>query len=99
MYFSEKEQAIIESFYKNISNLSKDDILTIIWENGEVKARFDTCFDDFDEVDENDEFTSFVFEKVELKGIPPIELSESNYFTINYHNFPKDILLNGVKIN
>ena len=99
MYFSVKEQVIIEKFYKSISDLSIDDVLTLIWENGEVQARFDTCFDDFDEIDENEEFTSFVFEKVELKGIPPIELSASNYFIINYNNFPKDILINGIKIN
>jgi hypothetical protein len=52
---------------------------------------FDTCFDDFSDDNEADEFTSFAFEVYNVVGAPPIELSEDNYCIINYHNFPKKI--------
>ena len=52
-----------------------------------------------DEENEEDEFTSFVLKKLELKGKPPIEITEANFFIINYHNFPRDIILNNERIN
>lgn len=99
MFFSKKEQIIIEKFYKEVKSLTENDALLLIWENSKVEATFDTCFDDFDENNESDEFTSFVFKKKEITGTPPIEISEDNFFIINYHNFPEDIVLNNVKIN
>lgn len=100
MYFSKNEQPIIENFYKNITKIKEGDILSLIWENGQVEAIFDTCFDDFNEENEEDEYTSFSFIlRNESKGFPPIKIMETKYFIINYHNFPKDIFLNGEKIN
>ena len=99
MYFAKNEKAIIENFYKKLSEIGATDILLLIWETGKIKATFDTCFDDFDEINENDEFTSFVFQKIEITGTPPVEITEANFFIVNYHNFPLEILFNGIKIN
>ena len=99
MYFSKNEQSIIETFYKNLSRITEEDILTLVWSEGQIQAKFDTCFDDFNEENEEDEFTSFVLKKLEAKGKPPIEITEANLFIINYHNFPKDIILNDERIN
>ena len=49
MYFSQSEQSVIETFYKNLTNITEEDDLTLVWNEGQVQARFDTCFDDFDE--------------------------------------------------
>lgn len=99
MYFSEKEQSIIEKFYKNLSSITEKDVLTLIWDEGQIQAKFDTCFDDYSEENEEDEFTSFVLKKIELIGTPPIEITEANFFIINYHNFPRKIICNGKNIN
>lgn len=99
MYFSKNEKSVVEKFYKNISILNENDILSLVWENGEIKATFDTCFDDFDANDENDEYTSFVFKKVEVGNRISFDTEQSDYIIVNYHNFPREILLNGKKIN
>ena len=78
MFFSKKEQIIIEKFYKEVKNLTENDVLLLIWGNSKVEATFDTCFDDFDENNESDEFTSFVFKKKETTGTPSIEISEDD---------------------
>ena len=99
MYFSQSEQSVIEIFYKNLTNITEEDVLTLVWNEGQVQARFDTCFDDFDEENEEDEFTSFIFKKIGLTGSPPVEITDADLFIINYHNFPKDIICKGKKIN
>ena len=99
MYFSKSEQSIIETFYKNLSNITEEDILTLVWSEGQIQAKFDTCFDDFNEENEEDEFTSFVLKKIESTGKPPVEITEADFFIINYHNFPTEIICNGKKIN
>jgi hypothetical protein len=99
MYFSKSEQSIIETFYKNLSSITEEDILTLVWSEGQIQAKFDTCFDDFNEENEEDEFTSFVLKKIELTGKPPVEITEADFFIINYHNFPIEIICNGKKIN
>ena len=84
MYFSKNEKIIIEALYKNLSSIAEEDILTLVWDKGQIKAKFDTCFDDIDEENEADEFTSFVFKKIELTGTPPVEITEADFFIINY---------------
>ena len=54
MYFSKSEQSIIETFYKNLSSITEEDILTLVWSEGQIQAKFDTCFDDFNEENEED---------------------------------------------
>lgn len=90
---------IVGTFYTNMSKLESGDVLELIWNIGNVKATFDTCFDDCDDGNESDEFTSFVFVGKSFEGNPPIERSDNNYFIVNYRNFPERILLNGEQIN
>lgn len=99
MYFSKSEQSIIETFYKNLLSITEEDILTLVWNEGKILAKFNTCFDDFNEENEEDEFTSFVLKSLESIGKPPVEITESDFFIINYHNFPSEIICNGKKIN
>lgn len=99
MYFTKNEKSIIQNFYKNLSKIGERDILELVWETGKIKAVFDTCFDDFDENNENDEFTSFVFKGEKLEGTIPVDIGENHLFIVNYHNFPKQILFYGKKIN
>ena len=95
MYFSKKEQPIIETFYKNLPNITTKDVLELKWKTGSIKAVFDTCFDDFDEENERDEYTSFVFKGLSFDGKPPVQISDEKVFVINYHNFPESIMLLG----
>ena len=99
MYFSKNEQSVIETFYRNLSKIQENDILTLIWNEGQIQAKFDTCFDDFNEEKEEDEFTSFILKKLDLKGKPPVKITDADFFIINYHNFPKQIIFNGETIN
>lgn len=99
MYYSKNEQSIVKTFYEHLNMIGKNDILSLVWNSGTVNCAFDTCFDDCDEDNESDEFTSFVFKKIDIIGNPPIEITADNCFIINYHNFPEKILLNGNKVN
>lgn len=99
MYFGKNEKSIIEKFYKSLSEIGGNDILELLWETGKITAVFDTCFDDFDENNEKDEFTSFVFKSKNMEGVIPVDIGENDLFIVNYHNFPKQILLNGKEIN
>ncbi|MCM1194640.1 MAG: hypothetical protein NC332_01760 [Firmicutes bacterium] len=90
--FSEKEKSIVQILYNQIDNIYNKKI-KLSWDTGYIIAEFDTCFDDFADNDENDEFTSFVFHVIRVEGTLPIIISEDNYCTINYHNFPKYITL------
>lgn len=99
MHFTLNEKSIIEKFYKSLSEIGENDTLDLVWETGTINAIFDTCFDDFDENNENDEFTSFVFKGKKLEGKIPVDIGEDYLFIVNYHNFPKEILFNGKKIN
>ena len=85
-----KEANIVKDLYSRLDEISNREI-KLIWTTGEIIAVFDTCFDDFNEDDESDEFTSFVFKVNIVKGVVPINISEDNYCIINYHNFPTKI--------
>lgn len=87
---SEKEEKIVGKLYNCLDEISNKEI-KLIWETGEMTVVFDTCFDDFNENDESDEFTSFVFKVSSTKGTFPAIISEDNYCIINYHNFPTRI--------
>lgn len=99
MYFSKKEQSIIERFYKKLSTITAKDVLELKWNTGSIKAVFDTCFDDFDEENESDEYTSFLFKGLSFNGVPPVQVVDEKMFIINYHNFPDSIRLVGEVIN
>lgn len=85
-----KEANIVKDLYSRLAEISNREI-KLIWTTGEIIAVFDTCFDDFNEDDESDEFTSFVFKVNIVKGVVPVNISEDNYCIINYHNFPTKI--------
>ncbi len=103
MYFNEKEKKIVRTFYNNIA-IYGGQIMVLRWENiGEVKANFDTCFENDNELDIDDakyeEFISFIFKATNIIGNPPIYVTEDEYFMVNYHNFPNEILVDGTRIN
>ena len=85
-----KEANIVKDLYSRLDEISNREI-KLIWTTCEIIAVFDTCFYDFNEDDESDEFTSFVFKVNIVKGVVPINISEDNYCIINYHNFPTKI--------
>ena len=88
--FSEREKGIIMDFYRKLDDIENKE-LRLSWDTGFVIAKFDTCFEDFDDDNEDDEFTSFIFEVVRKEGEVPLEISSANLFIVNYHNFPKKI--------
>lgn len=88
--FSEKEKDIVSDFYSMLDDIAKKE-LRLSWDKGYVIAKFDTCFDDFDDDNEDDEFTSFAFKVIKVEGEVPLEITCDMYFLINYHNFPKKI--------
>ncbi len=103
LYLNENEQKIIENFI-SIENKYKNEKLLLKWYDGsQVIARYDSFIEDENDYElENEkyeEFWSFVFKKIDFVGNPPIEISEDDFFLINYNNFPNEILANGKKIN
>ncbi len=99
MISSDVEKNIVTAFYQELDKLSGNEELILKWETGKVLCKFITCFDDFDDENEDDEFTSFVFRCDNLEGQPPIEFGDDNEFVINYHNFPIEITIDGKLIS
>lgn len=103
MYLNNKEEKIIATFYINIDKYEKN-LMILKWDNeNQITATFDTCFENDNDFDENapeyEEYTTFVFKLIEISGTPPVYVTEDRFFCIDYHNFPKEILVDGVKIN
>ena len=103
MFLNEKEGTIIGHFLKNLDKFDIEE-MTLVWSEGEtITARFDTCFEDENEFEENEigyeEFTTFVFEAICISGDPPVFITEDNFFCVNYHNFPNKIMVGKQKIN
>ena len=103
MLLNGKEDVYISAFMSNLKKYAKEDMI-LKWDNDNyVSAILDVYFEDENELDEDsegyEEYISFCFKADEIAGNPPIEVTEDNYFLINYHNFPREILVNGVKIN
>lgn len=92
--FSENEKEIIGNFYSNLNEYVGRKV-KLSWNSGFIIAEYDTCFDDFADDNESDEFTSFVFKVLSKNGIVPVEISEDNYCIVNYHNFPNEIIIDG----
>ena len=88
--FSENEKDIISDFYRRLDEI-EDRKLQLFWKTGCVTVLFDTCFEDFADDNEEDEYTSFVFKVISVEGNVPIEISSAGYFIVNYHNFPNKI--------
>ena len=89
MFLNPNEEKVISNLYKNLNNIGES-VLTLIWDNGCVKATFDTCFEDMDD-ETDEEFYSFAFIAKEVSGEPPVDILDNNFFLINYKNFPQKI--------
>ena len=103
MFLNDKESKIIATFYSNLAFYENID-MQLKWSNDfQINAKFDTCFESDNELEINDphyeEFTVFVFKANSVSGSPSVYITEDNYFCNNYHNFPKEIIANGKKIN
>lgn len=103
LYLNKNEEKTIGKFM-DVEDKYTQEVLTLVWRDGsKAIATYDSFIEDENNLeldDENfEEFWSFVFKKIEICGNPPIEVTEDHYFTISYHNFPKDIFWNGEKIN
>lgn len=62
------------------------------WADGFASARFDTCFEDEDDVT-REEYNSFAFKILSVEGSVPVEISDDNLCVINYINSPQNIML------
>lgn len=103
MYLNKNEEKIIGRFME-IEDEHIGNTLILKWrKGGKVTAKYNSFIEDesdYDMDDENyEEFWSFVFENEAVDGEVPITVTEDNYFTVNYHNFPDEIISDGVKIN
>lgn len=103
MYLNDKEEKIIGSFM-DVADKLEGKILILKWKDGScVHGIYDSFIEDesnFDMDDENyEEFWSFVFKAIDMEGEPPIFITEDEYFCVNYHNFPEEIISNGQRIN
>lgn len=103
MFLNEQEEVLISRFLEHIDHYDTEE-MELVWRDvGTIIAKFDTCFEDENDFAEDEpgyeEFTTFVFEVVEVSGEPPVFITEDNFFCVNYHNFPDEILVAGKKIN
>ena len=97
MFLNQNEEKIVFNLYSNLNNIG-DSMVSLIWDNGSIKATFDTCFEDMDD-ETYEEFYSFVFIATEIIGTPPVEVLDNKYFLINYKNFPNKILCRDLTIS
>lgn len=104
MYFwNDKEEKIIGTFINNIDNYEEQELI-LKWEDGsEARAIFDSYIEDESDCDLDEEgyeeFWSFVFKCVSISGKPPINITEDDYFMVNYINFPKEIFADKTQIS
>lgn len=103
MFLNEKEGVLIGRFLEQIDRYDTEE-MTLVWNSGAtIRAKFDTCFEDENDFSEEEpgyeEFTTFAFEVVEVLGVAPVLITEDNFFCVNYHNFPDEVLVDGTKIN
>ena len=103
MYLNDKEGIIIGRFMDK-SDEYEGKILTLKWKDGSlIQGIYDSYMEDETDCDLDDknyeEFWSFIFSAVDLKGEPPVFITEDDFFCINYHNFPDIIMAGDIKIN
>ena len=103
MFLNNKEEAIIGTFLGNADEYEFDD-MELTWENGsKIIANYVSNYEDSNDKpkgsDGYEEYTSIVFDAIEVIGEPPVLISEQDGFCLNYHNFPASITVDGNKIN
>ncbi len=103
IYWNKKEEAIIGKFLACEHNHIDKCLLLNWYGKGSVLAEYDMLMEDENDFEMDDEryeeFWSFAFHGIQIKGKPPISVNHQKNFLINYHNFPDEILVDGKKIN
>ncbi len=102
MYLNDKEEKIIGKF-KVIADDMEETKMLLRWRDGSwILGIYDSIMEDendFELEDERyEEFWSFIFRALDLSGDPPVYITEDEYFCINYHNFPEEMLVDGKDI-
>lgn len=105
MYLNNKEKYIIETFMKKADDYEGETVI-LKWKDGcQVECVYDSYIEDESDFDMDEEgyeeFWSFAFKfNKTIIGTPPVVITEDDYFLVNYHNFPDEILsFDGKKIN
>ncbi len=103
MYLNDKERKIIGTFM-NVADELENKLIMLKWKDGsQAQGIYDSYIEDESDYDLDDEryeeFWSFVFRAIDIKGNPPIYITEDEYFCINYHNFPNEIFVENKKVN
>lgn len=103
MYLNDKEEKIIGTFM-NVAEELEGKLIVLKWKDGsQAQGIYDSYMEDESDYDMDDaryeEFWSFVFKAIDLAGKPPIYITEDEYFCIDYHNFPDEIIVDNQKIN
>ena len=103
MFSNDKEEAIIGTFLSNADEYEFDD-MELSWDNGgKIIANYVSNYEDSNDKKKGtegyEEYTSIVFDAIEVIGEPPVMISEQDGFCLNYHNFPSLITVDGTKIN
>ena len=102
-YWNKNEEKIIGTFIHKADEFKGAELLLKWDDENQMIAFFDIIIEDEDECDIEsegyEEFWSFVFKAVKVKGQPPVYITEDEYFIINYRNFPDEIFADGKKIN
>ena len=103
IYWNKSEEAIIGRFLASNRKCIGKKLLLNWYGKGSVLAEYDMLMEDENDFEMGDEryeeFWSFAFHGIKIKGNPPIAVNHQKNFLINYHNFPDEILVDGKKIN
>lgn len=97
MFLNDNEEKIIGTFMINADENEGKKML-LKWKNGsQIQGIYDSYMEDESDYDMDEdgyeEFWSFVFKAIDLVGNPPVFITEDEYFCINYHNFPDEIII------
>lgn len=103
MFLNENEEAVIGTFLSSADEYY-DEEMELYWEDGsKITASFVSYYEDSNDKKKGEEgyeeYTTFVFDVIDVVGEPPVFISEQDGFCMNYHNFPSEITLDGKRIN
>ena len=103
MFLNEREEAIIGVFLSHADDYDFEE-MELTWKDGsKIVATYVSNYEDSNDKRKGEEgyeeYTSFVFDVIEVEGEPPVLISEQDGFCLNYHNFPETITKDGEKLN
>ena len=98
MFFSEKEQRIMEPLFEMVNNSSTKNYKITLEDETVLHAIFDTCYESDNGLEEGEEgyeeffaclflIQEVAFVKEEYKGV----YRENEFLEITHHNYPKEI--------